>query len=455
MGKIKEDINLFKGDVSMPDTSQRRFQLKSDLSGKRWWVVDTLNNDEIVYGKAIKGKKQKGRGFTNAQVACHYLNKNYYKEVNMENKPVNENKNISEDLQPVEDTPPTPELPIDDLDLEEVAGEEGAEGEGGKDYQYTLTVKQGDEEGEENLEPSFTFILTPKEEEGEEMEDELESIEDTSAGIEGAQAPQPSVAPEAAPLPESVLTDLEPITEQEGVMGPAGGENTPPPPAPPDAAPLPEEQPLPEEEPELDEVAPVELSEEDLKSFIEGSEIEIKFSIDEETEFTLDEAVDYLKLYPDTEVFVAIQGDLEEFKTKLDEFTAGQEEATDEAATEDQNVMVNDQGETLDMTNTPQANPATPQVQQESFSIFNMKGKKNLPDGIYIGHLTENKLYGRIDLKLTSNKLIIDKDVFELDNQVNIKEAKEKEAIELMLKEADVKKLVGILEAKADITVKL
>ena len=365
-------------------------------------------------------------------------------------------KLFEQDLEPINTPEPEkPDIPLDDLDLEEVTGGE-EEGMEGQDYQYLLTVKQGDdEEGDKNLEPSFTFMLTPKEEEGEGVEDELESIEDISAGIEGAQAPAPSVAPEGAPLPESVLKDLEPITEQEAVLGANGGDNTPPP-TPPDAAPAPDaEAPLPEEEPELDEVQPVEISEEDLKSFIEGSGVELKFSIDEETEFNLDEAIDYLKLYPDTEVYVTVKGDLEEFKTKLDEFTAGKEEGLEGAATEEQNVMVDNEGETLDMKNGPEANPATPEVQHESFSIFNFKGKKNLPDGIYIGHLAENKLYGRIDLKLTADKLVIDKDVFELDEKINIKEAKEKEAIELMLKEADVKKLVGILEAKADITVKL
>jgi len=255
-------------------------------------------------------------------------------------------------------------------------------------------------------------------------------------------------------LPESVWKDLEPITEQEAPISAAAGENTPPP-APADAAPAPEgEMPLPEEEPEL-EVATVELSAEDLKTFIEGSGVELIFSIDEETEFSIDEAVDYLKLYPDTEVFVKVKGDLEEFKTKLDEFTAGKEEASAEAETEEQNVMVDNEGESLDLKNTPQANPATPQVSNESFSIYNFKDKKNLPDGIYIGHIKENNLYGRIDVKLTADKIIIDKEVFELKEKVNISESRDKETIELSLKEEDVAKFTKLLDEKADIKVKL
>ena len=370
-------------------------------------------------------------------------------------------KNIFEqDLMPIEDNPSeTPGMPEADLDLEPLPGEEGEEDSeemGETDYQYIMTVKQEDSgEGEKNLEPDFTFILTPKEAEGEEAEGDLESIDDVGANIENSQAPAQSVPAPAAPLPESVLTDLIPITEQEAPIPPAGGENTPPA-APADVPPVPApaEEPLPEGEPELDEVA-IEMKQEDLKSFIDGSETEIKFSIDEETEFSIDEAIDYLKLYPDTEVFVTVAGDLEEFKEKLDEFQSGKEEGLAEVGGEEQNMMVDNQGETLDLKNTPQANPATPQVSNESFSIFNFKNKKNLPDGIYIGHIAENKLYGRIDVKLTADKLIIDKDIFELVEKVNIAEAKEKESISLSLKESEIEKLVELLKQKADITVKL
>jgi len=354
------------------------------------------------------------------------------------------------DLEPIEgDTSKTPDLPIDDLDLEEITNNEDEE-MGDKEYQYTLTVKQqGDDEGEKNLEPEFVFILTPKGEE-EETEGDLETIEDTSAGIENTQAPETSVAPAA--LPESVWNDLETITEQEAPISAAGGENTPPPPAAPAQEASPE--PLPEEEPEL-EPTTTELSEEEIKSFIDGSGVEIKFSMDEETEFSIEEAIDYLKIYPDTEIFVTVSGDLEEFKTKLDEFQSEKEGALEEAGTEEQNVMVDNEGETLDMKNTPQANPATPTVPRESFSVFNMRNKKNLPDGIYVAHLLENKLYGRIDLKLTSGKLVIGNEVFALEEKLNIAESKGKESIELVLKESDVENLVKILNEKADIIVKL
>jgi len=370
-------------------------------------------------------------------------------------------KIFEQDLEPIQgEAPVEPAAPMGDADLEDVPTDKddfGSDDMGEQDYQYILTVKQQEEsEGDANLEPEFTFVLTPKEEEGEETEDELEAIEDTSAGIEGAQAPAPSVAPAPAPLPESVLTDLEPIMEQEAVLAAAGGENTAPPavPAAPEALP-PAEEPIPEGEGELEEAEPIDISEEDLKGFLEGSDVELKFSIDEETEFTLEEAVDYLKLYPDTEVYVTVGGDIEEFKEKLDEFLSGKESATEEATTEEQNMMVDNEGESLDLKNTPQANPATPEVQSESFSIFNFKNKKTLPDGIYIGHLKENKLYGRIDIKLTADKVIIDKEIFELTEKINIAEAKDKEDIELTLKESEVERFVKLLEDKADIKVKL
>lgn len=363
-------------------------------------------------------------------------------------------KILEQDLEPLAPEPEKPAIPLDDVDLEEITG---GEEEGGADYQYTLTVKQQeDAEGDKSLEPDFTYILTPKEEEGEETEDDLESIEDTSTGIENAQAPQASVAPAAPALPESVWHDLEPLTEQgEAPIGPAGpADGQVPPPAPPAAVPPAGETPT-EEEPELEE-ANVELSQEDLKSFIEGSEIELTFSIDEETEFTLDEAIDYLKLYPDTEVFVKVKGDIDEFKEKLDDFVADKEGGAAETGTEEQNVMVDNEGETLDMKNTPSNPPASPSaVPKESFSVFNFRGKKNLPDGIYIGHLAENKLYGRIDLKLTPGTLVIGKEVFALEEKLNITEAKEKESIELLLKSDDVCNLISVLQEKADIVVKL
>lgn len=367
-------------------------------------------------------------------------------------------KIFEQDLQPVGNSiPEQPGMPEEDLDLEPLPGGESGEGEeiGDMDYQYTLTIKQEDPtaEGEDAAEPTFTFVLTPKEIEGEEpAEDELEKIENTSAEIEKSQAPQASVpTPQQAPLPESLFSDLQPILEQgTPQVAPDGGENT----APPQQAPAPEE-PLPAEgEPELEVVAP-ELSEEDLKSFLESSEVEVKFSIDEETEFSIDEAVDYLKLYPESEIYVTVAGDIEEFKTKLDEFTEGKEQGLEDAATEDQNVMVDNEGQTLDMKNTPQPNTATPQISKESFSVFNFKNQKHMPDGIFLGHLVESKLYGRIDVKLTTNKLIIDKDVFELSKKINIAESKEKESIELTIKESEVERLLNLLKEKSDIIIKL
>jgi hypothetical protein len=352
---------------------------------------------------------------------------------------------LEQDLEPVEDTQGTPDLPIDDLDLEEVI--EGGEGE--VDYQYLLTVKQEEDISDnKNLEPTYTFMLTPKEEEGEEAEGDLEAIEDTSADIENAQAPQASVAAPNPALPESVMSDLEPITEQEAPISAAGAENTPAATATPAEAPAP--APGPEEEPELEE-AGTELSQEDLKSFIESSDIDIKFSIDEETEFNIDEAMDYLKLYPDTEIFVTVKGDVEEFQEKLDEFVSGKAAATEEVGTEEQNMMVNNEGESLDLKNTPTANPATPTAPRESFSIQNLKGNKKVVDGIYIGHVSENKLYGRIDLKLTPDKLIIDKNIFSLNTPINIEEAKKKESIDIILKESEVDKLLDVLKEKSEI----
>ena len=370
-------------------------------------------------------------------------------------------KIIEQDLAPVAETPKEEEaIPLDDLDLEEVI-EGDSEEMGEKNYQYILTVRQeGTNDGDKNIEPQFTFILKPKEAEEEEDEGDLEKIESASDEIEGAQAPQASLpanqpAPQPA-LPESKQSDLIPITEQG--EGPLQPENEPVPTTPPaemsDTAAAPPTE--GEEEPELeDDTGGTELSEEELKSFIEQSDIPAKFYIDEETEFNLDEVVDYLKLYPESEIFVTIEGEPEDFQTKLDDYIGKKDEATEEVQGEEQNVMVTNQGQTLDLKNTPQANPANPEVHRESFSIFNFRGKKNLPDGIYLAYVAENKLYGRIDMKLTPNNLIIDKEVFNLDKEVNITEAKGKETIEITLKEEEVSRLLAQLEKKADIIIRL
>ena len=135
------------------------------------------------------------------------------------------------DLEPIAPEPETPAIGLDSLDMEEITGEDGENEEmGDKDYQYLLTVKQAeDEEGsEQNLDPSFTFILTPKEAEGEGEEGDLEAIEDTGENIESSQAPQSSVPAAGMPtgLPESVWHDLEPITEQDAPISAAKGRGT-------------------------------------------------------------------------------------------------------------------------------------------------------------------------------------------------------------------------------------
>jgi len=89
-------------------------------------------------------------------------------------------KILEQDLMPIEDETPGALAPVGDnseSDLEEVEGDIEAEEMGESDYQYVLTVEQEDAEDGQNLEPEFTFLLTPKEIAEEEENDELEQIE--------------------------------------------------------------------------------------------------------------------------------------------------------------------------------------------------------------------------------------------------------------------------------------
>jgi len=68
-------IEIRMDEVEMPDVDKQRYQKICDQTkfSAPWHVLDTHTN-KVVY----KG----GGNFDNVAVACHNLNKNYYRELN-------------------------------------------------------------------------------------------------------------------------------------------------------------------------------------------------------------------------------------------------------------------------------------------------------------------------------------------------------------------------------------
>lgn len=68
-------IEIQLGEVVMPSIDKQRYQKKCDRTkfSEPWYVLDTHTNTIVYRGK--------GR-FDNVAVACHNLNKNYYRELN-------------------------------------------------------------------------------------------------------------------------------------------------------------------------------------------------------------------------------------------------------------------------------------------------------------------------------------------------------------------------------------
>ena len=74
-------IEIIVPEVEMPDLSIRRFQKNCKNYGSRkeeWVVIDTENNTVRYKGK-----------FENVSLACHNLNKKYYRDLATENEKVN------------------------------------------------------------------------------------------------------------------------------------------------------------------------------------------------------------------------------------------------------------------------------------------------------------------------------------------------------------------------------
>jgi len=67
-------IEIIKEHIEMPISSERRYQIIAP--NNKWQVIDTHNDNKTRYKGAYK----------NVCIACHNLNKNFYRE-NLKSKP--------------------------------------------------------------------------------------------------------------------------------------------------------------------------------------------------------------------------------------------------------------------------------------------------------------------------------------------------------------------------------
>lgn len=64
-------IEIIVESVEMPKLTERKFHKNPlDLNGKKWNVIDIETNIEVYKGN-----------FQNASIACHNLNKKYYRDL--------------------------------------------------------------------------------------------------------------------------------------------------------------------------------------------------------------------------------------------------------------------------------------------------------------------------------------------------------------------------------------
>lgn len=336
------------------------------------------------------------------------------------------------------------ELPQGDSEDQEKMGEE--------DYQYTLEYISTDESGsgsEDGEVPKDMYKLIrvvpieeiPEEEleGGEEFIDDMEELD--------TETEEPMEKPNPIINRESVNSNKKSIKEEAELdleeLNPENDESE-------------KDTFVDEPEEELESVdaeAEYEFNKEEFIKFMDSQEFESNLYIDEDTEFNVEEALDYLKLYPDDKIYIKVD-EMTDFEKSIDEFKAKEEEFGDEVEDEEQHMAIDmetlespDQ-EGIDNTENKQELP------MESFSIFKLKNKKNLPDGIYIGNLNEGKLFGSFNnIKITSSFVMINEEKFYIEKLENLQEAKGKSEIEFKANESST--LLNYLNNNAEIIVKL
>ena len=303
-------------------------------------------------------------------------------------------------------------------ELEPLEGEEPLEGDVSEDYQYVITIEEVSGETTDapeamvpDGERQYEFILKPFTGE-EEMEDEFDEMQDVEAGMETEAPMEDPMAAPTTPMPleskesQKVLEAIDPTTGQP-MEDPMATDPMADPNMGAELEPLDDTELTPEEE-ITDET--YTFTQDELTDFFNTLETNTELYLDEETKFDIEEVIDYLKLYPESEMMVKTL-DPEMFDAKLKEIKEGEQDDLDAAGEELQTVEIG--GENADgqagaeggMTGS-QPGAGSTDFPMESFSILNVKNKKNLPDGVYIAALNEGKVYGRFtEIKVMKNNI--------------------------------------------------
>lgn len=362
----------------------------------------------------------------------------------IENEEIDINLNINtdgaaDDLEPIEGEDPLGEL------------DEGMP----EDYQYVITIEEKSSEttdAPEELVPDeekeYEFVLKKYTGE-EELETEFDEMEEIEGGFE-EESPMPLESKKA----ETVLEAIDPATGMPMDQAPV---------EPGMAEPMPELEPIEDTELDPEEEITEEtytFTQDELIEFFNAIETDTELYLDEETKFDVEEVVDYLKLYPESEMMVKVQ-DTEAFDVRLQEVKEKEQEGLDDAGDELQTVEVGGDpsgapapGEEASIN---QPNATAVNFPMESFSILNVNNKKNIPDGIYIAALNESKVYGRFkSIKLLKNNLKLDGKLFRVKNDINLTEAVKSESTELIMESSEISKaLLEFLEKKSELVLKL
>ena len=345
------------------------------------------------------------------------------------------------------------EISNDDDDLEKMdVGTDDKDKMQDQDYQFTLEYIKTDEgelqpdESEETIPDRYKLVKVVEDEEP--LEDELEGGEELENEFEMEELDdndQPIVRESAFDR------DLEELDDTGAPMGEEGLENSE------DGL-----EKLDDEEglDELENEGEYEFDRDELLDFLDTQELEYNMYIDDQTEFAVEEALEYLKLYPDNKIYLKVD-DVVEFEKSIDEFFETDEELTDEIENDEDNVTLDlETLESPDETGDNTENKQSNDVQFESFAAFRMRGKTNLTDGVYVGHLLESKLYGPFkDIKFTSSNVLIKDSKFAIDPmelntlRTKLKESKEDEEINFNLKDGE--KFLNYLKENSEIVIKL
>lgn len=283
-------------------------------------------------------------------------------------------------------------------------------------FSFKLNLLSAKDNPDDPEKKDYIFSITKKENDLKEDEEELEEIENTESEL-NSELPESSIKESKRLINENELEEIDYGGEEEL-------ENVD----------------NPEESTELenDENAfSYEFKEDELLDFITSLEIQPVIKSDEDTPISLEEAINYLKLYPERDIYLIFNENEAEdkFETSLNEFKQKLEDTYDDMTSEDNNLVVSNdnQFEFGDEKN----------IQKESvaqFSIMNIKNQKNILDGIYIFPITENnnKLYGKsFKTIFKENKISVNGKEYELMEKINLNENKSKNQIQFKVKNGE------------------